>query len=100
MDQIPPLLFFRIQAIVSAITFTSAVGRLHRPIRAAAGLDGDEIEPGYKILVLGKIEFPERKEILANVHALQAAVGAVNKPGAGLSARVLVVPEPPPPLRT
>src|SRR5471030_526377 len=120
MEQILPLLFLRIQLIVSAITFTPlvssrkatgqeayptllqkvtgqesyptllqkvtgqeaiihAIGRLHRPIRAAAGLDGDEIEGGDKLPVLGEIELPERKEVLAHVQTLQAAVGAVHE---------------------
>jgi fructose-1,6-bisphosphatase/sedoheptulose 1,7-bisphosphatase-like protein len=41
--------------------------RHHRPIRAATGFDGLEIESFESVLVFGKVQFPKREEVFADI---------------------------------
>jgi hypothetical protein len=57
----------------------AALRRLYRPIRTTAGLDGGEIQGGYRLPILREIQLPEWKEVFAYIHALQTAVRAINE---------------------
>ena len=46
-------------------------------LNSATGLDGREIEPLKCILVLGKVQFPERKEIFPDIQSFLESVGTV-----------------------
>jgi len=59
-------------------------GRLHGPIRAAAGLDGREIGPLQGLAIFRQIQLPEGKEFVGHVQSFQAAVGTVEDFMAGI----------------
>jgi hypothetical protein len=57
-----------------------------RPVRAAAGFNGSEIVPFEGVLIFGKIDFPERKEILSNVQTFLASAGTIQEFMASINA--------------